>query len=429
MSGAEGAAKFPTGGADPRSGRGGGAIRRLTAALALSALVAPGPGVGAAETAAPAPDTTQAREYFDAGRQAYDRGQFATAIAAFEEALRLSPRPSVIFSTAQAWRRQYVVDRDPKSLRRAVDLYRQYLGAVSEGGRRADAVQHLGDLEPLLLRVEPAAAAAPQSAAPDPTQLMVTSQTPGALASLDAAPLVEMPLIATVTPGRHRIRVEAPGHFPAETEGVAVESRLVVVPVALREAPARVAITAPPATLVHVDGLPVAETPLPGPLELPAGTHHLALGHNGYEMDARTLLLEPGATVPFDAELRATTQRKTAWGVFGTAGALVVGAGVFGALALLRENEAQDIVSRRDDAGENLSAADVRRYNEARDARDQWRNMTLGLGAGAAALLLLGSGLYFFDTPGYTAPRAAEPRAPAPRPIGPTPPATPGEEF
>lgn len=403
-------------------------MRRATAWLALAALLAPGPGVGAAETAPATPDTTQAREYFDAGRQAYDRGQFAAAIAAFEEALRLSPRPSVIFSTAQAWRRQYVVDRDPKSLRRAVDLYRQYLGAVSEGGRRADAVQHLGDLEPLLLRVESVnAAAAPVSAAPDPTQLMVTSQTPGARASLDAAPLAEMPLIATVAPGRHRIRVEAPGHFPADTEGVAVESRLVVVPVSLREAPARVAIQAPPDTLVHVDGLPVAETPLPGPLELPAGTHHLALGHNGYEMDARTLVLEPGGLVPFDAELRATTQRKTAWGVFGTAGALIVGAGVFGALALVRENEAQDILSRRDDAGENLSAADVRDYGEARDARDQWRATTLGLGAGAAALLLLGAGLYFFDTPGYTAPRAAEPRAPEPRPTTPAP--TPGEEF
>lgn len=399
-------------------------MRRVVAWVALAAITLP------AHAAPPPADMAAAREYFDAGRQAYDRGQFATAIAAFEEALRLSPRPSVIFSTAQAWRRQHVVDREPKSLRRAVELYRQYLGEVAEGGRRADAVQHLGDLEPLLLRLESApAAAAPASVAPDPTQLMVTSQTPGARASLDAAPLVEMPLIATVAPGRHRIRVEAPGHFPVETEGVAVESRLVVVPVSLREAPARVAITAPPGTLVHVDGLPVAETPLPGPLELPAGTHHLALGHNGYEMDARTLVLEPGGAVPFAAELRATTQRKASWGVFGTAGALLVGAGVFGALAMVRENEADDILGRRDDAGENLTTSDVRRYNDARDARDQWRSMTLGLSAGAAALLLLGSGLYFFDTPGYTAPRATEPRSPEPRSTPPVPAPAPGEEF
>ena len=63
-------------------------------------------------------------------------------------------KSAILFSTAQAYRRQYFVDREPAKLKRAVDLYRQYVGEVAQGGRRDDAVQHLSDLEPLLARVE-----------------------------------------------------------------------------------------------------------------------------------------------------------------------------------------------------------------------------------------------------------------------------------
>ena len=47
---------------------------------------------------------TQAKTYFEAGKQAYEASRYAIAISAFDEAYRLSPRSQILFSLAQALR-------------------------------------------------------------------------------------------------------------------------------------------------------------------------------------------------------------------------------------------------------------------------------------------------------------------------------------
>ena len=108
-----------------------------------------------------------AREYFRAGAQAYSVGEYGAAIQAFEQAYALAPRPAVLFSIAQAERRQYFLVRDQQHLRRAIDMFRQYLEEETQTARKADAVQALSELEPLLAG---AASEPPSTEGPDGTK-------------------------------------------------------------------------------------------------------------------------------------------------------------------------------------------------------------------------------------------------------------------
>ena len=100
----------------------------------------------------------EAKKFFRAGQQAFDAGQYVMASDAFEQAYNRLPLPAIAFSTAQAHRLQYFIDKDASRLKRAIELYRIYLTMVASGERRDDAGSNLAELEPILLRLEAGAA-------------------------------------------------------------------------------------------------------------------------------------------------------------------------------------------------------------------------------------------------------------------------------
>ncbi len=67
----------------------------------------------------------EAKTVFEAGQQAFEAGEFAAAAAAFEQALAMipgpgprgDPRPAIVFSMAQAYRRLYFAELDTKRRR------------------------------------------------------------------------------------------------------------------------------------------------------------------------------------------------------------------------------------------------------------------------------------------------------------------------
>ena len=87
-------------------------------------------------------DIEQAKALYNAGAQAYAATRYRDAVQSFEAAYRKAPRPALLFSLAQAYRRLYVVEQSPEALRAAIPNYRRY-GAVPQGGRRADATEAL----------------------------------------------------------------------------------------------------------------------------------------------------------------------------------------------------------------------------------------------------------------------------------------------
>lgn len=356
----------------------------------------------------------QAKTFFNAGAAAYEAGQYGAALQAFDEAYRLAPRPGILFSMAQAHRRQFFVDKGPEHLRTAIQQYRDYLDKQKEGGKRAEAVAALAELEPLATRMAPdAAVTAPPAAQKQPTRLMVSSQTEGAKVSLDGGEQVALPLIREVKPGKHTIVVVADGYYDEKQEIQAVEGGLVPRDVALREKPARIAVAAPNGSDVSVDGRPMGSTPLAAPIETTAGRHFVAVTKNGNAAYAQELDLARGETKTVTAKLDTTGQRIASYvffsgaGVSGVLGVLTMG------LAFKQQTDAQKILEAQKKGNITLDERD--RYQDAIASREDLKNTAGAFFGGALALGATGFLLYVFDQPTVTVPasRPREERAPA----------------
>src|SRR5512139_3732457 len=98
-----------------------------------------------------ADDVAQAKTHFAVGARAYEERKFRVAIDAFEESYRLAPRPAILFSIAQAYKRQYYEGRTDRDLSQAIAYYRRYLKDEPNGKRAGEASAALGDLEPIAI--------------------------------------------------------------------------------------------------------------------------------------------------------------------------------------------------------------------------------------------------------------------------------------
>ena len=390
-------------------------LRPFAAAAALLLL-------GRPASAEDASSLAQAKTYFTAGAQAFEAGSFNAAIQAFEQAYKLAPKPAIIFSIAQAHRRQYYLDRKPEHLREAIRQYRDYRGKVEQGGRRADAAAALAELEPLAARLEPAAGA-PAAEVKAPTRLMVSSQTRGARVSLDGATPSETPLIGDVKPGKHAIRVEAAGFFSEEREVLAADGSLVAVDIPLRERPAHVIVETASGAQIAVDGRPAGTSPLTAPIELASGRHLVTVIRNGSRAYSAEIELARGEQRRMSIALETTGQRYASYALMSIgAGGLVVG-GVFTGLALGSQRSAREISDARRTG--NISAQQLDDYNQALDHRETWRRaagVAFGAGAVVAATGLV---LFAFDQPKLAPVTARDdkPRGPAPSDAPAAPPA------
>jgi hypothetical protein len=339
-----------------------------------------------------------AKRYFEAGSQAYRQSRYDAAIAAFEAAYDLAPRPALAFSMGQAYRLQYFLDRDPGKLVRAVELYKRYLAEDPDGRRREDAVDHLSTLEPIVLRMEQERRLSELEAeSARRTQLMVATGVEGARAAIDGGPPETAPLVAEVGPGEHEVRVEASGYASRTVRIRAVEGRLVVVDGNLQALPGQLRITGARGAQVSVGGRPVGKTPLDGPISLEAGRHFVTVEKRGAVPVARDVRLERGGEQTVRVDLHPTRQRRWAWGVLGLSTALAAAGGVSLGVTLSAESDAQGLTDRLQSSG--LTAAEARELDDAIARRDDFRvasAVLLGTAGVAAATGLL---LFLFDRP------------------------------
>jgi len=220
-------------------------------------------------------DLARAKESFNAGAMAYSMGEYAAAIQALDAAYAITPLPAIAFSLAQAERRQYFVDHNRDHLDRAILLFRKYLDQVPSGGRRADAVDALSQLEPLA--AVPMTPAGPSSSTSSvrPTRLFITTEAPGAQVSVDGSAPSPAPWIHEVEPGQHRVEVSAEGFHPEERDVVAVAGELIPASVLLREKPSTVSVWSDSDAALYVDGTFVRRGGEGVLLEMPSGAHRL----------------------------------------------------------------------------------------------------------------------------------------------------------
>jgi len=371
----------------------------------------------AAQTAA---QLDQAKALFNAGAQAYAVGQYPAAIQAFEEAYKITPRPAILFSLAQAERRQYSIDHDPKRLERAVEGFRKYIVEVPQGGRRADAVAALGELEPQLEKEkQKGATAAPPPPPPKVTaRVMVTSPTPNAQIAVDGGGASEAPFIGEVSPGKHTVVVIAAGHEPERREIQIVEGGLVALDLPLKEKPALLRIEPPAGSEVTIDGRLVGVAPLTAPVELGHGRHFVAVMRNGSAAWTRDVDVVRGETTTVTPSLATSTQRKVAWGFLGGSTVSLLAGGAFGFVALSKEHQASAVLDERDRG--SATPARLDEYDKLRTDRDRFRTWSIVSFGTGAVLGMTGLLLYALDRPS-TPMRDAPPseKAPSPKSIAP----------
>jgi tetratricopeptide (TPR) repeat protein len=359
------------------------------AALALALAL---PATARAEEA-----VERAQALFNVGAQAYAQGDFNGAIEAFEEAYRASARSGILFSIAQAHRKQFYVAREPARLRAAIEHYHAYLGKVSTGKHRGIAVEALAELEPIAAKVAPEGVSAALALKGARTRVMVSSAAPGAHVSLDGAPPRPSPLIADVKPGQHTVRVEAEGYVDDQRPLLAVEGGLVALDVPLRERPARLFVRAEDGADVTVDRRLAGRTPLPGPIELAAGQHFVAVTRNGRRPFGEEVKLALGESKSVDVEPGVTGQRVASYLLAAVAGAGAVVGGAFVGVAYHEQAVAESIR----DAGKrgNISQGMLDGYASALASREDFKRATYGAFGGALALGIGAGALFLFDTP------------------------------
>jgi hypothetical protein len=372
--------------------------------------------------------TEDAKVLFNVGAQAYDKGDFATALQAFEQAYVLAPRPGILFSVAQAHRKQYYTGgRQLAHLRAAIAGYREYLAKVEQGGRRPDAAQALVELEAIAGKLDAGAlAAAPPPPVVQATRLMVTSQTADATISLDRAKPREVPLVAEVTPGKHSVVIAAPGFFDEARDVDVAAGAVLPLDIPLREKPGQISLRTPDGAQVSIDGRVAATTPLARALDIPSGKHLLTVTKNGRRAFSQEIDVARGEARTIEVRLESTAQRSVSYGVIAAGAAGVVAGGVLAGFAAYHQHQAQ-VFDQNRLAGKippcttaDACSALLTGYRSDVQARDDFRR-DAGVTLGAGALVgVVGLMIFAFDQPVVGAAATgrrddAKPAAPAPR--------------
>ncbi|AKV02559.1 TonB-dependent receptor [Labilithrix luteola] len=380
--------------------------------LGVSGLVFAQPAFAAAPAKEPTPEEVdRARTFFNAGVGAYSAARYADAVRSFEQAYELAPRPQVLFSLAQAERKEFFAGNDASYLRRAIQHYREYLEQVPSGGRRSEATEAKADLEARQSRLDPqqAVSPAPASGAKRKARVTVYSPTPGARASLDGGAPQEVPFFSDLEPGKHRVRVFAEGYVDEERDvsGDTPVDQPLDLP--LKERPAQITVALGSVANVYVDGHIVATTPLARPIEVPPGPHVLSVTANGKKPFSQEVVLPRGKPYRFEPKLETSGQRVAAYTMLGLGVAGVVTGGAFALAALGQENKVHDIDDAR--AQGNIDADQLQAHNRAIDKRDDFRTVSIVSLSTGAALVAGGAILYAFDHPsvGVQQPRSIEP--------------------
>lgn len=371
---------------------------------------------GSTTTALP-PLGKDAYAFFEAGSQAYLKGEYRAAIEAFTWAYRISQRPGLLFSLGQTHWRAFLGNNDAFYMRRAMNCYRGYLSAQPQGPRRKEAEHAIEVLLPLEARLpppsepppatcidpvevpSPSAPATPPSESTVPesgsgTWLMVSTNTPKAVFTLDDQTDVEMPYIEHVSAGPHVLKVKAEGYEVATKRVVVPEGAALAVTFELKEVPARLEVLAPEGSEVFIDGERRGEAPSFS-TSVASGEHHLAVRLRGRKLATRQLRLEPGKTYRVSVPLETTFSRHWAHGLAVASGAAALTTTVLTGFAYERQSKA-DALFAKHERGE-LSPQERDTYARVVHQRNDLRTVALTSAIGTVALGSTALFLWIFE--------------------------------
>ncbi len=112
------------------------------------------PEAAAGEQKPTANAEAEAKQAFLRGQDAFKLGRYQDAIQAFEDAYRLSHKIEILFNIGLANRKAYGIENKPEYLRRALDIYKQFLRLAQDDGERRAAKQNIGEVNDELAAIE-----------------------------------------------------------------------------------------------------------------------------------------------------------------------------------------------------------------------------------------------------------------------------------
>jgi hypothetical protein len=359
----------------------------------------------------------RAKALFDGGAAMYDKAHYEEAIQAFEAAYQIAPRTGILFSIAQAHKKQFFFDKNPEHLREALRAYREYAEKTPNGGRRAEAVASIAELEPYTARFDMSKIATPAAASRATTTILVQANVQSLEVVIDGKKSPEDTMHWAVAPGKHKVSVSAPGFAPQEQEVTVSEGEYRPVLFTLKELPALLSIDTEPGAQVSIDGRLTGQTPLLRPLDIEPGTHLVTVAKNGYRGYSEETEFHHGETRALTVPLKRTGQRYGAYVLFGAGAAAAIAGGVFAGVALHDQVQAQHIL---DLLGQGtISAKQQTEYQNYVNAREDWKKVAGVTFGGAAIAGATGLVLYAFDQPviGQAAQHRDDKKTPGPLPI------------
>jgi PEGA domain len=341
--------------------------------------------------AKPADGRHEAARMFSAGEIAFKKADYASAAQSFEAAYKAFAAPEIAFSAAQAYRLGNSLLRRPRAdyVKRSIELYEIYVGAVQQGGRVADAATHLQALRAIWRDLEADGAARAAQMTFDRTQLTVWAAVDGAEVTIDGEDAAAYAYV-DVTPGEHQIAVTAPGYYPFEQRVSVAKGAQVPVSVELRAKPAVLRISTEGDAEIAIDGRPAAV--VDGKVEAAAGKRWVTVTRSGRAPFSKEVTLQPGEEIEVQAPLTTTVRRRAVrWVLWGSAGALAI-TGATTAVALVADHRAVD-------QREVPNQASDRTYETWRQRRDTFRTAAFVSGAVTLAAVTTAAFLYFSDHP------------------------------
>lgn len=312
-------------------------IRTLVASIAALALLLATPP-------ARADDVALAKAHLRRGAELYRAGKWRAAIVEFEAAYRAKPHGAIHFNVAQCRER---LSEWPGALRAYSDYLREVPGAKDRAAVRAA----IGKIEGRL------AVAGVQA-------LLVYSDPPGAVVTIDGRPRGTTPFHVVLPPGTYALSLSLDGYEVVKEEVVLRARPSRTVDVVLQAAPPQAVAGAPAAATATGAVAPTpSRIPLPPPPDLRARA----------PMPSAADAMKTPAPRPEQPEKR----RVYTWIAAGTAVAAAAAGGYFG------------LAARRDsDAIRSLSAPDgdeARRLASSAQSKARTANILYAAGGVAAA--------------------------------------------
>ena len=336
-------------------------------------------------------DVAKAKTLFTSAGKLFEKADYAAAIQTFERSYALSGRASVLFSLGQAYRKRYAETQDPRHKAAALECYTAYLKEVPKGGRSSDAEAARRDLS----STDPAAPNPTPTVVERKTLLSIDSTTPGALISIDGGEPAPPQVDAEVEPGRHTVKVTAPGFVEQEFVIQALVGQTEAETYVLEEAPVELSLNIPSGATVHIDGQDRGESSF---LKLAPGRRFISVSSQGHQSFGQLIEVEGGTKKAIDIDLPTTIQRDASIGLMIGGAATMVGGGALLTIAFLAQSDAQALIEKRETTG--ISPDENAAFDELIARRDDFRALGLSVGVVGGAAFLAGGAMFLFDNTG-----------------------------